>query len=74
VQTTVRALLAAVARWLTLAMGVGLTTLSFVNLVEVNNKVVLAAPWWWLGLIGVGATGLGLGAPWPTRQRPGGDS
>jgi hypothetical protein len=74
VHTTARALLTVAARWLTLAIGVGLTTLSFVNLVEVHNQVVLAAPWWWLGLIGVAATGLGLGAPWSTRPRRGAGS
>jgi hypothetical protein len=61
--------LAVAARWSLLAIGVGLTTLSFVNLVEVHNRIAFAAPWWWLGLIGVAATGLGLGAPWSTRGR-----
>jgi len=65
----VRAVIAVVARWLTLAVGVGLTTLSFVRLVEVHDAIVFAAPWWWLGLIGVVLTGLALGAPWATRPR-----
>jgi hypothetical protein len=72
VHITERSALAVVARWSALAIGVGLTTLSFVRLVEVHNQFVLADPWWWLGLIGVAATVLGLGAPW-SKPRPGDD-
>ncbi len=68
-RTTARALLALVARWSVLAIGVGLVTLSFVNLIEVRNQVLLASPWWWLGLIGIAATGLALGAPRLPRRR-----
>jgi len=68
VHTASRSLLV-IARWLTLAIGVGLTTLSFVRLVEVDDKIALAAPWWWLGLIGMAATLLALGAPWSARSR-----
>jgi hypothetical protein len=63
-----------VVRGAILAIGVALTTFTFVRLVEVHDRVVLAAPWWWLGLIGVAATLLGLGAPWSARRRPGGGS
>lgn len=66
---TARALLATVARWSVLAVGVALVTLSFVNLVEVHNQAALASPWWWLGLIGIAVTGLALGAPRPPRRR-----
>jgi Na+-transporting NADH:ubiquinone oxidoreductase subunit NqrB len=69
VRTTARALLATVARWSVLAVGVALVALSFVNLVEVHNQAALASPWWWLGLIGIAATGLALGAPRPPRCR-----
>lgn len=67
--TTARTVLGAVTRWSMLAIGVGLTTLTFVQLVEVHNEFALAAPWWWIGLIGIALTGLGLGAPWSTRRR-----
>jgi hypothetical protein len=63
-----------VVRGAILAIGVALTTFSFVRLVVVHDRVVLAAPWWWLGLIGVVATLLGLGAPWSARRRRGGGS
>ena len=61
---TARSFVVAVARWTTLAVGVGLTTLSFVRLVEVRNRVADASPWWWLGLIGAAVTVLALGLPW----------
>jgi hypothetical protein len=57
-----------VARWVVLALGVSLTTYCFVRLVEVRNEAVFAAPWWWLGLIGITLTLLGLGAPWARRR------
>jgi hypothetical protein len=63
-----------VARWSSLALGVALTTFSFVRLVEVNNDFVFAAPWWWLGLIGVAVTLLALGAPRSARPRRDGPS
>jgi hypothetical protein len=63
-----------VARWSTLALGVGLTTFSFVRLVEVNNDFVFADPWWWLGLIGVAVTLLALGPPRSARARRDGGS
>ena len=65
---TIRRAVIVVARWSMLVIGVGLTTWSFVRLVEVQDKVGLAAPWWWIGLIGVAATLLGLGAPWSARR------
>ena len=70
-RTTARAVLATVARWSVLAVGVGLVTLSFVNLVEVHDQAALASPWWWVGLIGVAATGLALGAPRSTGRDAG---
>ena len=71
VHAVARSVLVAVIRWSTLIVGVGLTTLSFVRLVEVHNQVAHAAPWWWLGLIGVAVTVLALGAPWSARLRRG---
>ena len=71
---TTRAVLVAVIRWATLLVGVGLTTLSFVRLVEVHNRIVDAAPWWWLGLIGIASTVLGLGVPWSARAGRDADS
>ena len=56
-------------RWLALAIGVGLTTWSFVRLVEVDNAVPRAAPWWWLGLIGIATTLVALGVPWSAHRR-----
>ena len=67
VHTTVRAVLVAIGRWSMLAVGVGLTTLSFVHLVDVHLRLAQAAPWWWVGLIGVAATLLALGTPWSSR-------
>jgi hypothetical protein len=52
-----------IVRWLLLAVGVGLATLAFVHLVEVKKVTVHSEPWWWLGLIGVILTLLGLGSP-----------
>jgi hypothetical protein len=72
VRTTARTVVEALARCSLLALGVGLATLSFVNLVEVHDQIVLASPWWWLGLIGIVATALGLGAPWPPRRHDAG--
>ena len=57
-----------VVRWSMLGIGVGLTTYSFVHLVEVHAAARLAGPWWWIGLIGVAATVLALGAPWSARR------
>jgi hypothetical protein len=65
----VRAVLVAAVRWVVLAAGVGLTTLSFVRLVEEHNRASGAAPWWWLGLVGVGITASALGSPWSARSR-----
>ena len=73
-RTTARAVLATLGRWSVLAVGVGLVTLSFVHLVEVHDQAALASPWWWLGLIGIAATGLALGAPRPLRRRHDADS
>jgi hypothetical protein len=61
----------AVVRWSMLAVGVGLTTLSFVRLVEERVRAAGATPWWWLGLIGVGVTALALGSPLSARSRRG---
>lgn len=61
------AVLGALARWFVLAVGVTLTTWSFVQLVEVHNQFAHASPWWWRGLIGVGLTVLALGLPWSRR-------
>jgi hypothetical protein len=63
----VRAL--AALRWVVLAGGVGLTTLSFVRLVEEHDRALGASPWWWLGLLGMVVTALALGSPWPVRSR-----
>ena len=67
-RTTTRSVLVAVVRWLLLAAGVTLTTVAFVHLVEVNDRIAHASPWWWVGLIGVAATMLALGSPWPRRS------
>jgi hypothetical protein len=56
-----------VVRWLALAVGVAVSTLSFVRLVEEHDSAVGATPWWWLGLIGVAITVLALGSPWSRR-------
>jgi hypothetical protein len=56
-----------VVRWSVLMIGVALVAYCFVRLVEVHDRAALAAPWWWLGLIGVALTLLGLGSPWPAR-------
>ena len=58
-----RRVVVAVARSSMLVAGVLLTTLSFVRMVEGDK-----APWWWIGLIGVTATVVGLGAPWSARR------
>ncbi len=62
-----RPVFVALARWTTVAVGIGLTTLSFVRLVEVHVRAADASPWWWLGLIGAAVTMLGLGPPWSAR-------
>jgi hypothetical protein len=59
----------AAVRWFALGAGVALTTLSFVRLVEEHDLALGAAPWWWLGLVGVAVTLLALGSPWPGRSR-----
>ena len=69
VNKPVRAVVVAVVRWSLLAVGIALTTLSFVHLVDVKNEAARAAPWWWVGLIGVAATLLALGVPWSSRSR-----
>ena len=71
---TTRAVLVAIIRWAMLVVGVGVTTLSFERLVEVHNRIVDATPWWWLGLIGIALTVLGLGVPWSARARRDADS
>jgi hypothetical protein len=53
--------------WLLLVVGVALTALSFVRLVEVDNRAAQASPWWWIGLTGAAVTVLALGPPWSAR-------
>lgn len=65
----VRVVLVAAIRWLALAAGVALTTVSFGLLVDEHDRAIGAAPWWWLGLVGVAITVLALGSPWSARVR-----
>jgi hypothetical protein len=68
VPTTRRAVVA-LLRGSTVAIGVVLTTFSFVHLVDVHDQIGLAAPWWWIGLIGTALTLVGLGPPRSARHR-----
>ena len=56
-----------VLRALLLAFGLAVTTLSFVELVDVRLLVIDAAPWWYLGVIGLAAMLVALGSPWKDR-------
>jgi hypothetical protein len=57
-----------VVSWLLLVVGVALTALSFVRLVEVDNRAAQASPWWWIGLTGAAVTVVALGSPWSERR------
>ena len=52
-----------IGRWLLAIAGITCTVLSFVRLVEVNNRAAEASPWWYLGLSGVVLLALALGSP-----------
>ena len=62
-----RGRLLAVARWIVAVLGIGLTVLCLVRLVEVDNRAAQASPWWYLGLTGMALTLLALGSPWSAR-------
>ena len=57
----------AVVRWIVALVGIGLTVLCLVRLVEVDNRATEASPWWYLGLTGMALTLLALGSPWSAR-------
>ena len=52
-----------VARGILLAFGVVITTVAFVGLVETKLLLADAAPWWYLGLVGLAAMLIALGSP-----------
>jgi hypothetical protein len=56
-----------VARVGLLVAGIVITAVAFLGLVDAQLVVVHAAPWWWVGLIGMVAVVLGLGSPWDGR-------
>ena len=56
-----------VLRWTAAFVGIGLTVLSLVRLIEVDNRAAQASPWWYVGLTGVALTLLALGSPWSSR-------
>jgi len=60
------------ARWFLAIAGVALTVWSFVQLVEVSNRLTEVWPWWLVGITGVALTVLALGSPRP-GWRAGGD-
>ena len=57
----------AAVRWIVALVGIGLTVLCLVRLVEVDNRAAQASPWWYLGLTGMALTLLALGSPWSAR-------
>ncbi len=70
---TRRAVLVGIVGWGAIAVGVGLATLSFVQLVEVRDRAADASPWWWLGLVGAAVMVMGLGLRMPSSASPRGD-
>lgn len=63
---TGRVVFVGILRWMAIAVGVGLATLSFAQLVEVRDRAADASPWWWLGLVGAAVTVIGLGLRMPS--------
>jgi uncharacterized membrane protein len=58
----------AIARWIVALVGVTLTVLSLVRLIEVDNRATEASPWWYLGLTGLVLVLVALGSPWSARN------
>lgn len=56
------------ARGTLLVVGLVLITRALVGLVDTHLAVSRAAPWWYLGVIGLVAVLLALGSPWSGRD------
>jgi hypothetical protein len=56
-----------IVRWIAALSAISLTTLSFVRLVEVDNRAAQASPWWYVGLSGSVLLMVMLGSPWSAR-------
>lgn len=59
------------ARWVLLVVGVVITVVGFVGLVDEDNRLKSAAPWWLVGLVGLSIVLLALGSPGSRRATDG---